>query len=54
VEWRGLANGPSRLPLPNLGAEEKRALIQQLETFARSLAADGLPLVGLPVRDAVT
>ncbi|UQN08597.1 dihydrodipicolinate synthase family protein [Deinococcus sp. QL22] len=52
VEWRGLANGRSRQPLPNLGAEEKRGLTQQLETFARSLAADGLPLVGLPTQNA--
>ena len=53
VEWRGLTNGASRQPLPNLSAEEKRVLTQQLDTFAQMLAADGLPLTNLPVRDAV-
>ncbi|ACO47914.1 dihydrodipicolinate synthase family protein [Deinococcus deserti] len=53
LDWRGLTNGPSRQPLPNMGAEERRALTQQLVTFAQALAGDGVTLTSAAVRDAV-
>ncbi len=52
LDWRGLTNGPSRLPLPNLNADERHALIQELDRFARTLSQDGLTLAGAPVHDA--
>ncbi|UBV44419.1 dihydrodipicolinate synthase family protein (plasmid) [Deinococcus taeanensis] len=53
LDWRGLSNGPSRPPLPNLGGAERRALTEQLSAFAQALAADGVPLTAAAVRDAV-
>jgi len=49
LDWRGLKNGRSRSPLPNLSDAERRTLYAQLDSFAADLAASGLPL-----RDLVT
>ncbi|ASN82710.1 dihydrodipicolinate synthase family protein [Deinococcus ficus] len=52
LDWRGLTNGPSRPPLPNLTAEERRSLTQQLDRFAQDLDADGVTLSGAARQDA--
>lgn len=44
LDWRGLKNGPSRSPLPNLSEAERRALYAELDGFAAALAEEGLPL----------
>lgn len=44
LDWRGLKNGASRSPLPNMNDAERRALYAQLDSFAADLAATGLPL----------
>lgn len=44
MDWRGLSNGPSRAPLSNMTADERRDLMRELDAFAADLAADGLPL----------